>query len=263
MSILKLHDWPNQQLVSKIWYRSFEKDEQITPIRTIPDLGVEFYLILDGAIKLETERKSENFHRSYVRGLVDGFGEFKPNSDFVMIGIRCMPWVAKDLFKVPVSEIYNSRIDLDLFNSEINSLHPQSLKEEDIDIMISKLQKLIIEKSDELTTEEAYIKFALTMILNSKGNIRIEKISKELNISSRHLRRVFKQELGCSPKEIGMRMKVREAISYYAEHEDITLSQLAYKSGYVDQSHFIRDFQSVVGLSPYQYFSSFEHSKFI
>ncbi len=263
MSYLKLYDWPYQELGSKIWYRSFDKNEPISPIRTIPDLGVEFYLIYEGQIQLKTARKAQIFRQSYIRGLVDGFGEFTPTDDFVMIGVRCMPWIAKDLFDLPVSEIYNDRVELRDLNTNIGSLEPKTLSEADIREVVKAIQQTALKKYDGLSKEEYYVRTALQMIVNARGNLRIESISSPLNITPRHLRRIFKNELGCSPKEIGMRIKVRAAIRYYADHHETDMSFLAQHAGFVDRSHFDKSFQNIVGLTPTMYFSTFEKKKFI
>ncbi len=263
MSYLKLYDWPAQEMGSKIWYRSFVKDERTTSIRTIPDLGVEFYLIYGGEIQVRTSRKTRNFKNSYIRGLVDGYGEFRATQDFVMIGVRCMPWIAKDLFRMPVSEIYNSRIDLKDINTDLSSLEPKSLNGIDIDQIAKRIQNTVLRRYDDPTKEESYVQGALRMILRSSGTAKIEWISRELNITSRHLRRLFKHELGCSPKEVCMRVKVRSAISFFADHQDVDMNSLARHTGFVDQSHFNRDFQSIVGLTPSHYFAAFERKSFI
>lgn len=58
-------------------------------------------------------------------------------------------------------------------------------------------------------------------------------------------------QVGLSPKKYGRLMRVRQA--RMALTQNGTLAEVAHAHGYYDQAHFIREFNSVVGMAPGAY----------
>jgi AraC-like DNA-binding protein len=76
-----------------------------------------------------------------------------------------------------------------------------------------------------------------------------------LNLSTVALRSLFHERVGISPKELIQIMRIKAALQSRVREEE-SLTSLACRLGYFDQSHFIHDFKRVVGLSPKKYFSN-------
>lgn len=80
----------------------------------------------------------------------------------------------------------------------------------------------------------------------------IAGIAAEVDIHPVHLARVFRDHHGCSPGEYLRRVRVEHACTMLADTPR-TLAQVAYRSGYADQSHFTRQFKRAVGVTPGEY----------
>ena len=72
-------------------------------------------------------------------------------------------------------------------------------------------------------------------------------------LNKRMLQRLFARYVGVSPKWVIQRYRLNEAAEQLATGESVSQAELALNLGYSDQAHFIRDFKSIVGVSPAAY----------
>lgn len=98
------------------------------------------------------------------------------------------------------------------------------------------------------------IEYSLAKIRSGEIN-NVEKLSKELNISSTTLRTLFNNHVGIAPKELIKIFRFQRALKADPLDKQ-NLTQLSYLLGYHDQAHFIHEFKETVGLTPLQYFSN-------
>ncbi|WP_269821617.1 helix-turn-helix domain-containing protein [Nocardia yamanashiensis] len=116
------------------------------------------------------------------------------------------------------------------------------------------------------TTAEAFIRdrlppdLAHTPLLNeivdetrtNRSILRVDDLVHRSGIAKRHLQKLFREYIGVSPKWVIQRYRLHEAAQRLDEHP-IDLATLAAELGYADQSHFTRDFKTMVGRSPTTY----------
>lgn len=82
-------------------------------------------------------------------------------------------------------------------------------------------------------------------------DIKLEDISKNLNISVVHLLRVFKKEFNLPIHSYILNGKVHHAKKLLAQN--ISISEVAQLSGFFDQSHLNKSFKRVFQLTPKEY----------
>jgi AraC-like DNA-binding protein len=83
--------------------------------------------------------------------------------------------------------------------------------------------------------------------------LRVERIAESLDVTSRHLERLFRTQVGYPPKLLARIFRARRAKKLLAARPGLPLSDIAYDLGYADQAHFTREFKSVIGLTPASY----------
>lgn len=99
-------------------------------------------------------------------------------------------------------------------------------------------------------TPSPLIRQALEILRDSlDGNVSLDDIARRCNVSRSHFYQVFRQELGCTPHEWLMRIRVEQARSLLRRPE-LTLAEIAGRCGFSDQSHFTRSFNRRFGMSP-------------
>jgi AraC-like DNA-binding protein len=92
------------------------------------------------------------------------------------------------------------------------------------------------------------LKKSIAYIQNSRGQISTGNIHREFSISERQFERIFRFNVGISPKRFVEIARLNYAISIISKNSNLT--ETAYEAGYYDQSHFIRSFKFYTGMTP-------------
>jgi AraC-like DNA-binding protein len=80
--------------------------------------------------------------------------------------------------------------------------------------------------------------------------LRVRELAARLDISERHLLRRFRMMFGTTLKEFARIARVEKIL--LARARGASWTETAHKCGFADQSHMIRDFRAIVGVSPTQ-----------
>lgn len=91
------------------------------------------------------------------------------------------------------------------------------------------------------------------IIATQRAITKVDHITKACQINKRALQRLFSQYVGVSPKWVIQRCRLHEATEAAADGEDIDWARLAVDLGYYDQAHLIKDFKTMVGMTPLEY----------
>jgi AraC-like DNA-binding protein len=86
----------------------------------------------------------------------------------------------------------------------------------------------------------------------SEGLIPVGRLVSETGLSQRHLSRKFQEYVGLSPKEYLRVSRFIHSLDHLKRYPVFSLTEVAYKSGYYDQAHFIRDYKDYTGYTPGQ-----------
>ncbi|MGD1841046.1 MAG: helix-turn-helix transcriptional regulator [Thermonemataceae bacterium] len=84
----------------------------------------------------------------------------------------------------------------------------------------------------------------------------LHDISRELNIHPVTVSREFKYYFGCNYSEYVRRIRILNSLKWLS-NSSLSLTEITYKVGFYDQSHFIRNFKKYVGFLPkeFRYYS--------
>lgn len=101
-------------------------------------------------------------------------------------------------------------------------------------------------------TSDSYSKDVKHMLLEvPETSISIEDISNKICVSSFHMIRQFKKEVGLTPHQFQIQCRIRKAQKMLLS--DRTIAEVALETGFCDQSHFVRCFKKIVGMTPASY----------
>ncbi|MDB4912742.1 MAG: AraC family transcriptional regulator, partial [Gemmatimonadetes bacterium] len=101
--------------------------------------------------------------------------------------------------------------------------------------------------SDPLVSWIADIVYA---VASDRTILKVDDLVERQGVNKRTLQRLFSKYVGATPKWVIQRYRLHEAAAQLAAHADVNHAALAASLGYSDQAHFVRDFQSTVGMSP-------------
>lgn len=132
----------------------------------------------------------------------------------------------------------------------------KTLRQRFAQIVLKKQEK---DESETNDLEEDDITFLTKMsaivdqqIIQNK-NTNVEEIAASLYMSSRQLYRKLKALTGYAPSAYILRLKIRKACELMDADSEMSLTDIAYQSGFDTYSNFSRSFKSICEVSPSKY----------
>lgn len=208
-----------------------------------------YRVVADGCIDIffELANPRENF----VMGFCKRYTEFPLHNSFNYIGVRFLPTMFPQLFKINASELSN-RFE------KLNVVIPPTAKfisdtfHDDLSVELIKdlFDKYFIQYASTVNFDyDTRLYEAIEKILQNSGVLSIEK---DLNtgISARQLRRIFEFYIGDTPKIFTKIVRFQNILRVKPSAQSLKQNKLFYDVGYYDQAHFIKDFTNLYGVTP-------------
>jgi transcriptional regulator GlxA family with amidase domain len=82
--------------------------------------------------------------------------------------------------------------------------------------------------------------------------VTLSEMAQSVNLSAAHLRTLFKSEIGMTPTQYQKKLRLLEA-RRLLESTFLNVQEIMLRVGLNDDSHFVRDFKKIYGLTPAQY----------
>lgn len=111
----------------------------------------------------------------------------------------------------------------------------------------------IYQRTDFTVRDNALIEYIMSGILHGYGNIKIEEIVEKTGYTLRYADKVFKNEVGLTPKTFSKIMRFQHLIGRLNTMDGLNLAQLSSDMGYFDQSHMVKDFRQYADTTPNTY----------
>ncbi len=174
---------------------------------------------------------------------------------FELFAIRLFPFAVKTLIGVDTKTLNDDCYDLQQVEgvdteSSIDELRKANDKNKVVQLLTNYFDKLLKKAA---TNPDYRVILASNMILKSNGNIKIQTIQERLQITERTLERQFKKEMGVTAIQFAKIIQFNSSVRIMTEEDYLNLTDVAFKSGYADQSHFIRSFKKYTGKTPKEF----------
>jgi AraC-like DNA-binding protein len=95
---------------------------------------------------------------------------------------------------------------------------------------------------------DARICVATRLIRQHGGNLKIAALAANVGVSERQLERLFQERLGVRPKHFARVIRLEHTLHALPAHHG-SQAELAAACGYADESHLLRDFQALAGVT--------------
>ncbi|MFZ5999433.1 MAG: helix-turn-helix domain-containing protein [Bacteroidota bacterium] len=194
----------------------------------------------------------------YATPFVSVFGQIDQSFEAVhwpgsySLGVLMKPTMLARFFRLNMTELTNRTQDGVLMKKELAFLHEQlnelSTTKEKIALLDAFFLGYFKSQRLNLTLADAALHYLHTP---NAGSIR--EISKQLQVSERHLEKNFRQLVGLSPKTYSMIMRFKRVEYQLQQKRAVAWKDLDFGHEYYDQNHFIKDFKRFTGLTPSDY----------
>ena len=200
----------------------------------------------------------ETLPRTYISGQRSYPTNIRNNGKTKLILVLFYPFGASLFFKEPMINLENKNIDLsNLDRIKIKEIEEKLLEKETLIERIKLIESFLITHLKESSIHNFIrIQRSLSLIHRSKGKIKVSQIAKKVFVSTKQLTRDFKKYIGLNPKDFIQIIRFQYIIYQKQIKKNISLSDLAYQSGFFDQAHFINNFKQFAGLTPSSFFNS-------
>ncbi|MDD3907376.1 MAG: helix-turn-helix transcriptional regulator [Bacteroidales bacterium] len=244
--------------IKQYWFLEMEASEGVGE-RVVPNGYVE--LTFHFADHLRKIKLTDELQPGIIIcGQKTGFFDVRPTGKTSMLSIQFFPHSASLFFDLPISQIANETLDLrDVIGAPAHELEEQLYDLHTLDDKVKYIEDFLLLRLSR-KTEYAWgrIYHNILLINQSYGSIMPDRLASEACLSRKQHDRLFKQFVGLSPKKYLKVIRFQYCLFVHQRHPHESLTELAYRSGYYDQSHMINDFRELSGITPHQYFTECE-----
>lgn len=225
----------------------------ISPIRVLPDACVELFVNFSGnqeSLSTVTGKKVFTNSQSFVISRMSNFMDVQMKSKTGFISICFYPSTAYLFFQLPMNEVADSLTDLHyLWSTDAKAM------EEEVGNALNNVQRggiiqhYLLKQLNRNRFDKA-IDYCIQQINKKNRPYSVTELANKVGMSQRHLSRKFNQCIGLSTKEFIHINRFIDSLVYLKKYPAMSLTDIAYESGYYDQAHFIHDYKTFSGLTP-------------
>ena len=247
-----------RQFIQGYW--QIETGAQTEVLDLVPDGHPELVFLLSSTrvATLSIYEKSMEVPNAGVIGqLTNRFiSVLSPHSKLMFI--KLYPWTPFLLFQTPIFQLNNKITELEALTSDpaFRRLVDMVGTVENIQVAKNKLDRFFANKLNKNICDQPFLQFAVKQIFATSGTSSIESLRSHISASRRYVEKLFKKNIGLPPKQFARLIRVKKA-SLFFQQKDFSgrVSKVAEALNYYDQSHFLKDFKTVVGRTPTQFLS--------
>ena len=169
---------------------------------------------------------------------------------YKLIIFQLYPFVLKNFFNVTTKDIKDGCYDLQQIENStkiIEQLSQGLTLEKRVEILSTFLFEIFKAKKQYLDLQ---IIQAIEIIIENEGQISIKEICNSIHITERTFERRFINEIGISAKQFSTIIQFQLSLQQLTLKDFTKLTDVVYKNGYADQSHFIKVFKAFTGKTP-------------
>lgn len=224
--------------------------------KILPDTGVVMGFQYKGRLSVLKSDEATPLSTFGVTGINDTFRVFKNSGNIGTVLVFFKESGASAFFSQPIHELFRESVSLDNFilRSELLILEEQLFEAVNDLKRIATIEQFLIRKMLPVQPDKLILT-ALAIIHKHHGNIRINELARQLNISQSPLEKRFRKAVGTSPKKFTSILRFRHILQEQKNAVGNAVTNFAYQAGFYDQAHFIKEFKNFTGETPEAFFN--------
>jgi AraC-like DNA-binding protein len=176
-------------------------------------------------------------------------------ADDELLGVHFKPGGALPFLGVPAGDLHNRSVTLDDLWGERNAARivarlyeaPSSYAK------FALLERTLLDVAFRPLARQPAATYALAELKRDSSVRSSADVARELEMSQRRFIRLFRDEIGLTPKLYSRIERLQAVLRRIELLDDVDWADVASSCGYFDQSHFIHDFREFTGLRPSDY----------
>jgi AraC-like DNA-binding protein len=227
--------------------------------RLVPDGGIELIVDLTPTPKKifdNTNRaRATSVRRAWIAGQRSGHLIFESAQGSKMIGARFRPGGAWPFVGMPVAELNEAVVEMDVVwgAAAMASLRDRLLESATVDGRFAVLEQALLARARGQLQQDPGVAAAVRSIVRRPGTLAIGRLAAHLGYTQKRLVDRFTTCVGLRPKAFARVVRFQHVLHRAAREPQRSWTDLAHDAGYYDQAHFVHDFQALSGLTPTRY----------
>ncbi|MEM5479727.1 helix-turn-helix transcriptional regulator [Pseudoalteromonas fuliginea] len=225
--------------IEQFWFVDWNLEEQRTHTQqNLPDPNFHLIISNDGVKLL---------------GPVSKIYSYKMEGKGRIIGVKFETGALKELLPLPIEEYVNREVlAKDIFGLDfVTNLISLYEHENDAEV-INYLHDSLLPFVQSITRPKKITQNMVSLVKNNENICTVKQVANYANISSRSVQRYFSEYVGLSPKWLIRKYRLSRVLDEL-ESNTVSILDIVTRLEYVDQSHLIRDFKEVLGITPNRY----------
>ena len=200
----------------------------------------------------DSEKTAADLYSCFINGLNMAPFKLLKNDIQCFVGIQMHAFALKFLFGVPSAEFTDRVVNgFDVCDS-LRVLHEELYLADGFDY---RVQRILTWLKQKIKVRSSQLARGLLFDLHRLPDLEhqsVRSLGAYYNVSERHLGRLCNEFLGMKAEDFILYRKYLASLAGL-HNPAVSLTEVAYASGFYDQSHFIREFKAFTGLTPKQY----------
>lgn len=170
------------------------------------------------------------------------------------LGVSFKPGGACAFLGVSLAEMRDSVVPLDAIWGRFAEEARERLgMETSAEARLALLETLLLQRLRDRPASAPMVDFAVAQIAGRHGALRIDGLCDQIGVSHKHLISLFRQIVGCTPKELARLHRFAHAVHSLDPARPVRWTSIAHEADYYDQAHFSHEFAGYTGMSPSAY----------
>ncbi len=177
----------------------------------------------------------------------------KRTKSLKFINVQFKPFGVYSLKGIPMNELQNTSMSLDLFVSQSGSdeLLDRIYRSPTLTDQFLEVEKFLSTHIKHTLWDER-LPFVVSLI-KKLDSPSVDFLSDAVCLSTRRFRELFSAHTGFSPGFYRKTVRFNKASAQMVKQPNLSLTEVALANYYYDQSHFIKDFKLFSGITPSQF----------
>jgi AraC-like DNA-binding protein len=173
-----------------------------------------------------------------------------PESPADLVAIRFRPGAGAAIARAPLAELTDRQVELTDLGITGDALVGHVVEANTTHDRVAALVAWLRERLAGAPAPDPVVGRAVALLSGpDAGAARVDDVADRLGVTRQHLARLFRREVGLTPKELARIARIQRAVAALGRGAG-ELARLAVELGYFDQSHLANDVRELIGVTP-------------
>ncbi len=246
--------------ISRYWYSKMDIPQGFC-LELLPANVQCICFVLNGPVKqqLVTERGMIQTADCYVTGQLTRHATGFIDGAVELLSAQMKAFGMYALFGVPMHYFTDYTISLeDIIRPDEKAFLDQIRYASGITGKIKAMEAFFLQRlrRSRCADKTDRVAYAHDLIIEMEGNVTVQQLLSEVNMSERTLQRSFSEQIGVNPKMFSSIIRIKKIMQMVEGRASLRWRDVSYELGYTDPAHMAKDFKRLVGKTPSAYFDT-------